>query len=220
MSAATAPERVLFLLVDGVGDLTIPDLGDRTPLEVAHTPNLDALAGGQGTLQGTDCAGCLLLCTALAPSIMTAYASTVLALLATPRTHQLLGHHLGRLAGLQACWAVAGVCGSWPRHVLCAACYACSRRPERAAGPSGARPRVRQRHSAHVPLWIRSTQVWGRAGRGRVGCVVLCTQLACLSWPASWHGMQAVAMVHAGTLPGWLSTRAGRVCSGERSAPA
>jgi 2,3-bisphosphoglycerate-independent phosphoglycerate mutase len=39
------PSKVLLLLIDGVGDVTIPALGNRTPLEVAHTPFLDALAG-------------------------------------------------------------------------------------------------------------------------------------------------------------------------------
>ncbi|KAG2439333.1 hypothetical protein HXX76_004692 [Chlamydomonas incerta] len=40
------PARVLYLLVDGIGDVSIPAFGDRTPLEVAHTPYLDALAAG------------------------------------------------------------------------------------------------------------------------------------------------------------------------------
>jgi hypothetical protein len=37
--------KVLLLIIDGVGDVTIPAFGDRTPLQVAHTPNLDAIAG-------------------------------------------------------------------------------------------------------------------------------------------------------------------------------
>ncbi|KAF5840262.1 2,3-bisphosphoglycerate-independent phosphoglycerate mutase-domain-containing protein [Dunaliella salina] len=37
-------EKILFLLVDGIGDCTIPAFGDRTPLEVAHVPFLDAIA--------------------------------------------------------------------------------------------------------------------------------------------------------------------------------
>ncbi|GFH09043.1 metalloenzyme domain-containing protein [Haematococcus lacustris] len=37
--------RVLMVLVDGLGDVSVPALGDRTPLEVAHTPILDAIAG-------------------------------------------------------------------------------------------------------------------------------------------------------------------------------
>ncbi|GFR43969.1 hypothetical protein Agub_g5113, partial [Astrephomene gubernaculifera] len=40
------PARVLFLLVDGIGDVSIPEFGDRTPLEVAHVPHLDAIAAG------------------------------------------------------------------------------------------------------------------------------------------------------------------------------
>ena len=51
--AATAPaqqasrEKVLLLIIDGVGDVTIPAFGDRTPLQVAHTPNLAAIAGAR-----------------------------------------------------------------------------------------------------------------------------------------------------------------------------
>jgi 2,3-bisphosphoglycerate-independent phosphoglycerate mutase len=37
---------VLFVVLDGVGDDPIPELGDLTPLEAADTPNLDRLAGG------------------------------------------------------------------------------------------------------------------------------------------------------------------------------
>mgnify|MGYP001807901586 CR=1 FL=1 len=37
--------KVLLLIIDGVGDVSIPAFGDRTPLQVAHTPNLDAIAG-------------------------------------------------------------------------------------------------------------------------------------------------------------------------------
>ncbi len=34
-----------FVLIDGIGDVSIPELGNRTPLEAAHCPNLDAIAG-------------------------------------------------------------------------------------------------------------------------------------------------------------------------------
>ncbi len=34
-----------FVLIDGIGDVSIPELGKRTPLEAAHCPNLDAIAG-------------------------------------------------------------------------------------------------------------------------------------------------------------------------------
>ncbi|GBG89230.1 hypothetical protein CBR_g48938 [Chara braunii] len=40
------PERVAFVLVDGVGDVAIPRLGNLTPLEAASVPNLDAIAAG------------------------------------------------------------------------------------------------------------------------------------------------------------------------------
>ncbi|EFJ17030.1 hypothetical protein SELMODRAFT_268500 [Selaginella moellendorffii] len=36
--------RVAFVLVDGIGDVSIPELGWKTPLEAASTPNLDAIA--------------------------------------------------------------------------------------------------------------------------------------------------------------------------------
>lgn len=59
-SAAQGPlkERVLLLHVDGLGDVTIPAFGDRTPLEVAHVPFLDAIAGegrGKWAAQGLAC---------------------------------------------------------------------------------------------------------------------------------------------------------------------
>jgi hypothetical protein len=37
--------RIAFLLIDGVGDVSVPRLGHRTPLQVADTPTLDAIAG-------------------------------------------------------------------------------------------------------------------------------------------------------------------------------
>ena len=57
-------EKVVLVIIDGIGDLTIPAFGDRTPLEVAHVPTLDAIAGvslglkkrvcfpGSGSMQG------------------------------------------------------------------------------------------------------------------------------------------------------------------------
>ena len=39
------PSKVLMVIVDGMGDLTIPSFGERTPLEVAHVPYLNAVAG-------------------------------------------------------------------------------------------------------------------------------------------------------------------------------
>lgn len=38
--------RVLLLIVDGLGDVTVPQLGNRTPLQAASTPWLDAVAAG------------------------------------------------------------------------------------------------------------------------------------------------------------------------------
>ncbi|MDR5709730.1 MAG: 2,3-bisphosphoglycerate-independent phosphoglycerate mutase [Armatimonadota bacterium] len=42
--------KILYVILDGLGDRPIPALGDRTPLEAASTPHLDALAeqGQQG----------------------------------------------------------------------------------------------------------------------------------------------------------------------------
>ncbi len=44
MSKRRIAERCLFILLDGLGDRAYPELGDRTPLQAAHTPNLDAFA--------------------------------------------------------------------------------------------------------------------------------------------------------------------------------
>jgi len=45
-------KRLLYVILDGLGDRPIPALGDRTPLEAAATPYLDRLAaaGRQGTV--------------------------------------------------------------------------------------------------------------------------------------------------------------------------
>ncbi|XP_021763490.1 uncharacterized protein LOC110728151 [Chenopodium quinoa] len=45
MAPAENPKRrVAFVLTDGLGDVSIPKFGFKTPLEVARVPNLDALA--------------------------------------------------------------------------------------------------------------------------------------------------------------------------------
>lgn len=36
--------KMVYVLLDGIGDLPHPSLNDLTPLEAAFTPNLDALA--------------------------------------------------------------------------------------------------------------------------------------------------------------------------------
>jgi 2,3-bisphosphoglycerate-independent phosphoglycerate mutase len=37
-------KKILYVVLDGLGDLPVPELGNRTPLEAADTPNLDQLA--------------------------------------------------------------------------------------------------------------------------------------------------------------------------------
>ncbi|MDQ3879181.1 MAG: alkaline phosphatase family protein [Actinomycetota bacterium] len=39
-----SPKNVVYVILDGLGDEPIPQLGDKTPLEAARTPRLDALA--------------------------------------------------------------------------------------------------------------------------------------------------------------------------------
>lgn len=42
--------KYLILVGDGMADYRIPELGNKTPLEIAHTPHMDALAQGAITL--------------------------------------------------------------------------------------------------------------------------------------------------------------------------
>ncbi|HEY7874026.1 MAG TPA: alkaline phosphatase family protein, partial [Actinomycetota bacterium] len=39
-----SPSRILYVILDGLGDDPLPALGGKTPLEAARTPNLDSLA--------------------------------------------------------------------------------------------------------------------------------------------------------------------------------
>ena len=36
---------LFMILIDGLADLSVPELGNKTPLEVANTPTLDLIAG-------------------------------------------------------------------------------------------------------------------------------------------------------------------------------
>ncbi|XP_047317501.1 probable 2,3-bisphosphoglycerate-independent phosphoglycerate mutase [Impatiens glandulifera] len=44
MVSSESKRRVAFVLIDGLGDVSLPMLGFKTPLQVAKTPNLDAIA--------------------------------------------------------------------------------------------------------------------------------------------------------------------------------
>lgn len=45
MSRPQQPRRrVAFVLIDGLGDVSLPRLGFKTPLQAAKVPNLDAIA--------------------------------------------------------------------------------------------------------------------------------------------------------------------------------
>ena len=46
---AAAERRAVVLLIDGLGDVALPPLGGRTPLQAARTPALDALAAAGAT---------------------------------------------------------------------------------------------------------------------------------------------------------------------------
>ncbi|MGH2757397.1 MAG: phosphoglycerate mutase, partial [Actinomycetota bacterium] len=54
------PRKILYVILDGLGDEPVPGLGDKTPLQAARTPNLDALArkgrSGYVTTVGEDIA--------------------------------------------------------------------------------------------------------------------------------------------------------------------
>ena len=36
--------KIIYIILDGIGDLPHPSINGRTPLEAANTPNLDYLA--------------------------------------------------------------------------------------------------------------------------------------------------------------------------------
>jgi len=38
-------KKIVFLIADGMGDWPLAELGGKTPLQAAHTPHMDALAG-------------------------------------------------------------------------------------------------------------------------------------------------------------------------------
>ena len=38
-------QKLAFVLIDGVGDVSVPPLGEETPLQAAHIPFMDVLSG-------------------------------------------------------------------------------------------------------------------------------------------------------------------------------
>ena len=53
--------KIIMVLLDGAGDRSYPVFGNQTPLQTAHTPNLDRLAalGGSGLFHATTIGQCL-----------------------------------------------------------------------------------------------------------------------------------------------------------------
>jgi 2,3-bisphosphoglycerate-independent phosphoglycerate mutase len=39
------PRKIIFVMIDGIADVAIPTYHHKTPLQHAHTPRMDALAG-------------------------------------------------------------------------------------------------------------------------------------------------------------------------------
>jgi 2,3-bisphosphoglycerate-independent phosphoglycerate mutase len=56
--------RLAFVLIDGIGDVALPQLEDLTPLQVASTPVLDSIAGMHQPLLA--CISCVFVRSALA----------------------------------------------------------------------------------------------------------------------------------------------------------
>ena len=54
-------EKIILVLLDGLGDRSYPILGNRTPLQAAHTPNLDLLSrlGSNGMFHAAAIGQCL-----------------------------------------------------------------------------------------------------------------------------------------------------------------
>lgn len=46
-------EKLLIVLIDGIGDVAVPELDKRTPLQAANIPWMDKLAGGCGSIANT-----------------------------------------------------------------------------------------------------------------------------------------------------------------------
>ncbi len=44
--------KLLIFLIDGLGDVSIPHMKSKTPLQLAKTPNLDELAGKYSATSG------------------------------------------------------------------------------------------------------------------------------------------------------------------------
>lgn len=46
-------EKLLIVLIDGIGDVAVPELDNRTPLQAANIPWMDKLAGEFGSIANT-----------------------------------------------------------------------------------------------------------------------------------------------------------------------
>ena len=45
VASSSQEHGTAFVMLDGIGDVNIPDLGSMTPLKAARTPTMDAIAG-------------------------------------------------------------------------------------------------------------------------------------------------------------------------------
>ena len=44
MDSKISTTTIIFIIIDGIGELTLPSLNNKTTLQVAKTPYMDALA--------------------------------------------------------------------------------------------------------------------------------------------------------------------------------
>lgn len=88
--------RLAFVLIDGVGDVNTPSMGNLTPLQAAHTPCLSAVSGEQHSSSKA------VLCLIVVDACCKVSKVTALGLQAVVQTDR---------CGPE--W-IAGSCGAWP----------------------------------------------------------------------------------------------------------